>query len=66
MRRMDRYNDEDTTTKLSRSNKNKDFFGPRGFEISGYPKKVKFKKNSFKYKDDLIKKSIELTNKELK
>ena len=26
MRRMDRYNDEDTTTKLSRSNKNKDLY----------------------------------------
>ena len=26
MRRMDRYSDEDTTTKLSRSNKNKDLY----------------------------------------
>lgn len=51
---------------INKNVNNNDFFGPRGFEISGYPKKVKFKKNSFKYKDDLIKKSIELTNKELK
>lgn len=50
---------------VNKSNKNKDFFGPRGFEISGYPKKVKYNKNTLKYKDDLINKSIELTKKTL-
>ena len=45
--------------------KSKDFFGPRGFEISGYPKKVKYNKNTFKYKNALIEKSIELTKKTL-
>lgn len=50
---------------INKNVNNNDFFGPRGFEISGYPKKVKYKKNSYKYKDELIKKSIELTKKEL-
>lgn len=45
--------------------KNNDFYGPRFLEISGYPKKVKYNKNTIKYKDELIKKSIELTNKKL-
>ena len=45
--------------------KNNEFFGPRIFEISGYPKKVNYNKNTFKYKDKLIEKSKELTNKSL-
>ena len=51
------------------SNKNvkdNDFYGPRFFEISGYPKKVKYNKNSFDIEYELIKKSIELTNKRLR
>ncbi len=51
---------------VNKNNKNNDFFGPRIFEISGYPKKVNFNKNSYETKDELIAKSIELTNKELK
>lgn len=42
-----------------------DFYGPSKFEISGYPKKVKFNNNSYIYQKDLINKAIELTNKKL-
>lgn len=50
---------------VNKNIKNNDFYGPRGFEISGYPKKVKYNKNTLKYKNKLIEKSIELTNKSL-
>ena len=50
---------------INKEVKNNDFFGPKIFEISGYPKRVKYKKNTFKYKDKLIEKSRELTNKSL-
>lgn len=51
---------------INKENNTNDFFGPRVFEISGYPKKVKYNKNSILFKEDLIKKAIELTGKELK
>ena len=51
---------------LNNDSKNNDFYGPRVFEISGYPKKVKYSKNSILYKDKVIAKAIELTNKKIK
>lgn len=50
---------------INKNVQNNAFFGPKFFEISGYPKKVKYKKNTHKYKENLIKKSIELTNKKI-
>ena len=44
---------------------NNAFYGPKYFEISGFPKKVKYNKNSYLIKENLINKSIELTNKRL-
>lgn len=45
--------------------KNNDFYGPRIFEISGFPKKVKYNKNSVIIQEKLINKAYELTNKKL-
>lgn len=50
---------------INKNTKNNSFYGPRIFEISGYPKKVKYNKNTMKYKEKLIEKSVELTNKNL-
>lgn len=44
---------------------NNDFYGPRIFEISGFPKKVKYNKNSVIIQEKLINKAYELTNKKL-
>lgn len=44
---------------------NNDFYGPRIFEISGFPKKVKYNKNSIIIQEKLINKAYELTNKKL-
>lgn len=51
---------------INKEYQNNDFLGPRGFEITGYPKKVKYNKNSYKYKNELIKKAEELTKQYLK
>ena len=51
---------------LSESSKNNDFYGPRIFEISGYPKKVKYSKNSILYKDKVVEIAYELTDKKIK
>lgn len=51
---------------LSDNSINSDFYGPRIFEISGYPKKVKYSKNSILYKDKVVDKAFELINKKIK
>lgn len=49
----------------NRNVKNNDFYGPRVFEISGFPKKVKYNHNSITIQEQLINKAYELTNKKL-
>ena len=51
---------------LSGDSKNSDFYGPRILEISGYPKRVKYSKNSILYKDKVIDKAFELTKNKIK
>lgn len=49
---------------INKENKTNTFFGPRVLEISGYPKVVKYNKNSILIKEDLMNKAKELTNKD--
>ena len=49
---------------INKENKTNTFFGPRVLEISGYPKVVKYNKNSILIKEDLMSKAKELTNKD--